>query len=69
MRIHLPRGERREEPKIYRGVLRDIKKFGEDLWQIKITVPALSIVDNMYLSLDEEEIKFLKEWIDKEALK
>lgn len=58
MRIHLPNSK---EP-IY-GELRDLEKFRDDLWQLKITVPSLSIIDNLYISLSEEEIDFIEQEI------
>lgn len=60
MKISLP-----DREKNINGVLRDITKFGENHWQIKITT-EISNLRNMYLTLDDEEIAFLKEWIEKE---
>jgi len=43
------------------GELRDLTKFKEDHWQLKITVPEITIYDNLWLTLTDEEIDFLEQ--------
>jgi hypothetical protein len=81
MQISIPqpkdRNGKRIKPKRVFGRLRDVMSFtslekntlGQTLYQIKISIPELSIVDNLYLTIDEEEAKFLEEWIPKERKK
>lgn len=60
MRIHLPRKDRKDEPIIVEGLFRELWKVHNDLWQLKITVPELSVIDNLYIGLSDEEIACLK---------
>jgi hypothetical protein len=70
MRISLPsKTGKVEKPNPLFGQLRDVFRYtsveyeGENRWQIKITVPGLSMTDNLYLTLDDEEIEFLEKLI------
>ena len=61
MKIHVPRTPKNLNPPIYEGILRQIDKIRDNLWQVKITVPEYSIIDNLWLALDDEEMaQFIK---------
>lgn len=64
MKIYFPRAAAGEEGKIVDALLRNIEKIG-DKWEVKISVPSLSVVQNLYLELTDEEMKmFSKELSD-----
>jgi hypothetical protein len=48
------------------GELRDLSKIDEDKWELKITMPGVSMYSNLYIRLSDEEIEALNKWI-KEA--
>lgn len=52
----MPRKKAGEKTKIYSALLRNIEKI-EDKWEVKITVPELSQIDNLYLELDDEDME------------
>jgi len=56
MKIYLPRVKAGEESKVVDGLLRNIEKVG-DKWEVKITVPALSTIQNLYLELTDSEMQ------------
>jgi len=67
MRIHMPRRPNELEiEENYYGVLRELKKHRrvnddriENQWVLKITLPRRSNVDNMYLTMDDQEIEYI----------
>lgn len=60
MRISIPQKEKHhDEPIVYHGELRDLHKFNDDRWQLKISIPEITIYDNFYATLTEEEIDFI----------
>lgn len=64
MRVHMPRRHHLEANENYYGILRQVSRHGKDLWEIKVTIPGRSNVDNMYLTLDDEEIERLENQIN-----
>ena len=68
MRIHMPRYRKNGKlvrPRPFHGVLRDVVKIRDDLWEVKITT-ELSNIGNLYLALDDSEMEvFIKEWKEK----
>jgi len=44
---------------VYHGELRDLHKFRDDMWQLKISISEITILDNFYATMTEEEIDFL----------
>lgn len=46
------------------GELRDLTKVDNDKWELKITMPGVSMYDNLYVSLSDEEIEALHKWIE-----
>ena len=60
----MPRKDKHHNESIeYFGELRDLTRFKEDHWQLKISVPEITIYDNLWLTLSEEEIDFLEQEI------
>lgn len=60
MRISIPqKNKMHNESHIYNGELRDLQRFKEDHWQLKISIPDITIVDNFYATMTEEEIDFI----------
>jgi len=59
MKIYFPRAKAGEEGKVVHGELRGTEKV-RDKWEVKITVPALSTVQNLYLELSDEEMEIFK---------
>jgi len=64
MRVHWPRTTSKPDDSIIaNGVLRDVWNVRDDLWQIKVSLPKISMVDNLYLSLNDQEIEMIvDEW-------
>ena len=60
MKIHFPREKPGGEGKVVEGELRNIKKIRPNKWEVKITVPALSKVQNLYLELTDEEMELFR---------
>jgi len=62
--ISIPQKNKHHNESIeYFGELRDLTRFKENHWQIKISVPEITIYDNLWLTLNDEEIEFLKQEI------
>jgi len=60
MRLSIPqKNKMHNKSRIYYGELRDLQKFDEDKWQLKISIPKITIYDNFYATLTEEEIDFI----------
>lgn len=64
MKISMPQKDGHHNDSIeYFGELRDLSKIKEDHWQLKITIPEITIYDNLWIKLSEEEIDFLEQEI------
>jgi len=64
MRISIPQKDKHHnESIVYHGELRDLHKFRDDMWQLKISIPEITILDNFYATLTEEEVDFILEMI------
>ena len=60
MKISMPKKDGHHNDSIeYYAELRDLYKIRDDLWQLKITVPKITIYDNLYISMNDEEVDFL----------
>ena len=60
MRLSIPQKDKmHNKSKVYQGSLRDLHKFEEDQWQLKISIPEITIYDNFYATMTEEEIDFI----------
>ena len=66
MKISMPQKDGHHNDSItYFGELRDLTKFDEDHWQLKISIPEITIYDNLWIKLSEEEIDFLEQEINR----
>jgi len=60
MRISMPQKDKHHnESIVYYGLLRDLFKRKEDQWILKISISEITILDNFYATMTEEEIDFL----------
>ncbi len=62
MKISMPQKDKHHNESVTLfGELRDLTKFEEDHWQLKISVPEITIYDNLWLTMTDEEIDFLEQ--------
>jgi len=66
MKISMPQKDGHHNDSIeYFAELRDLSQIRDDLWQLKITIPAITIYDNLWMSFNDEEIDFLLQEINR----
>ena len=64
MKISMPQKEGHHNSSIeYFAELRDLSHIRDDLWQLKITIPEITIYDNLWLSFSDEDIDFIEKQI------
>jgi len=68
MKIHFPKKKAGEEGKVIDGLLRNIEKVG-DAWEVKVTCPDLSTVQNLYIGLSDDEMMMFQGSSEQTALK